>query len=97
AHHFEEIVADECAADAGRLASSGDEGSPVIERGDAVEERRLRAEIDDVRVRNLAATIILRTIVPPEQNDAVSAIERQRFDQHRIDDTEDRSIRADSE
>src|SRR6185369_9644104 len=64
------------------------------ESRDALEERLLRAKVDDVRVRDLAARVAFRAIVSPKQDHSIGVIKRWRLEQHRINDAEDRRVSA---
>ena len=88
-------VTDEGRIDARGLARSGEERRPAIKSGDALEKCLLRAIVDDVCVRNLAASIALGAIVTPKQDHSIGTRKRWRLEQHRVDNTEDRGIGPD--
>ncbi len=97
AERREEVGRDVHADDFFRRARSGQVDAVVVERRDPLECRRALAPADEVRRREHVGAARPPRVGFPHHDQASGIAERQRLEQHRVDDREDRRVRADAQ
>ena len=80
-----------------RFAIAGQRQVEVVVGGEAIERSALLAQVIEVAKRKLRERgAVLRGLLA-DRHDAIRGVERQRLEQHGVDDAEDRCVRADAE
>jgi len=95
AHHAEVIRRDQPPRQTLRLTSAGQRRLPAARERHRLERLAARAPVQKVRVRDHPRRNLLVPLRHPDQ--PVGVFERQRTEQHCIDDAEDRGVRANAQ